>query len=54
MTVQPVETRAQPIAIADMIAYLLAALDLDARGSEVFQRAAVAAPPSRRRQVVEP
>jgi len=32
-----VETRAQPIAIEDMIAYLLAALDLDARGSEVFE-----------------
>lgn len=32
-----VETRAQPIAVEDMIAYLLAALDLDARGSEVFE-----------------
>jgi uncharacterized protein YbjT (DUF2867 family) len=32
-----VETRAQPIAIEDVIAYLLAALDLDARGSEVFE-----------------
>jgi uncharacterized protein YbjT (DUF2867 family) len=31
-----VETRAQPIAIEDMIAYLLAALDLDAQGSEIF------------------
>jgi uncharacterized protein YbjT (DUF2867 family) len=32
-----VETRAQPIAIEDITAYLLAALDLDARGSEVFE-----------------
>jgi uncharacterized protein YbjT (DUF2867 family) len=30
-------TRAQPIAIEDVIAYLLAALDLEPRGSEVFE-----------------
>lgn len=32
-----VRTRAQPIAIEDVIAYLIAALDLDSRGSEVFE-----------------
>jgi uncharacterized protein YbjT (DUF2867 family)/ligand-binding SRPBCC domain-containing protein len=32
-----VRTRAQPIAIEDVIAYLVAALDLDLRGSEVFE-----------------
>ena len=32
-----VHTRAQPIAIEDVIAYLLAALDLDAQGSAVFE-----------------
>ena len=32
-----VRTRAQPIAIEDVVAYLLAAFDLDARGSEVFE-----------------
>jgi uncharacterized protein YbjT (DUF2867 family) len=32
-----VQTRAQPIAIEDLITYLVAALDLDSRGSEVFE-----------------
>ena len=32
-----VATRAQPIAIEDVIAYLVAARDLDSRGSEVFE-----------------
>ncbi|HET7354806.1 MAG TPA: SDR family oxidoreductase [Gaiellaceae bacterium] len=32
-----VETRAQPIAIEDLIDYLVAALDLEARGSEIFE-----------------
>ncbi len=32
-----VRTRAQPIAVEDVIAYLVGALDLDARGSEVFE-----------------
>lgn len=32
-----VRTRAQPIAIEDVIAYLVAALDLEAAGSEVFE-----------------
>ena len=32
-----VRTRAQPIAIEDVVAYLVAALDLDARGSEVLE-----------------
>jgi uncharacterized protein YbjT (DUF2867 family) len=32
-----VQTRAQPIAVEDVIAYLVAALDLDSRGSEVFE-----------------
>src|SRR3954451_20601849 len=32
-----VRTRTQPVAIEDMIAYLLAALDLDAGDSEVFE-----------------
>ncbi len=32
-----VSTRAQPIAIEDVIAYLVAALDLESRGSEVFE-----------------
>jgi uncharacterized protein YbjT (DUF2867 family) len=32
-----VRTRAQPIAVEDVIAYLVAALDLDSRGSEVFE-----------------
>ena len=32
-----VRTRAQPIAIEDVIAYLVAALDLEASGSEVFE-----------------
>jgi len=32
-----VRMRAQPIAIEDVIAYLVAALDLDSRGSEVFE-----------------
>jgi uncharacterized protein YbjT (DUF2867 family) len=30
-------TRAQPIAVEDVVAYLVAALDLDSRGSEVFE-----------------
>ncbi|HET7758525.1 MAG TPA: SDR family oxidoreductase [Gaiellaceae bacterium] len=32
-----VRTRAQPIAVEDVVAYLVAALDLDSRGSEVFE-----------------
>lgn len=32
-----VRTRAQPIAIEDVIDYLVAALDLDSRGSEMFE-----------------
>src|SRR4029079_8062562 len=32
-----VRTRSQPIAIDDVIAYLVAAVDLDPRGSEVFE-----------------
>jgi uncharacterized protein YbjT (DUF2867 family) len=32
-----VSTRAQPIAIEDVIAYLVAALDLESRGNEVFE-----------------
>ncbi|HSC51466.1 MAG TPA: SDR family oxidoreductase [Gaiellaceae bacterium] len=32
-----VRTRAQPIAIEDVIAYLVAGLDLDSRGNEVFE-----------------
>jgi uncharacterized protein YbjT (DUF2867 family) len=32
-----VETRAQPIAIEDLIDYLVAALDLEAHGSEIFE-----------------
>jgi uncharacterized protein YbjT (DUF2867 family) len=32
-----VHTRAQPIAIEDVIAYLVAALDIDVRGSRVFE-----------------
>ncbi len=32
-----VRTRSQPIAVEDVIAYLLAALDLPSRGSEVFE-----------------
>ncbi len=32
-----VQTRTQPIAIEDVIAYLVATLDLDSRGSEVFE-----------------
>jgi uncharacterized protein YbjT (DUF2867 family) len=32
-----VETRAQPIAIEDVVAYLAAALDLESHGSEVFE-----------------
>src|SRR4051794_10048438 len=37
LTPRWVRTRAQPIAIEDVIAYLVAALDLDSRGSEVFE-----------------
>jgi uncharacterized protein YbjT (DUF2867 family) len=37
LTPRWVRTRAQPIAIEDVIAYLLAALDLDAHGSAVFE-----------------
>src|SRR4051794_11350304 len=37
LTPRWVRTRAQPIAIEDVIAYLVAALDLDARGSEIFE-----------------
>jgi uncharacterized protein YbjT (DUF2867 family) len=32
-----VDTRAQPIAIEDVLAYLVAAIDLDSNGSEVFE-----------------
>jgi hypothetical protein len=37
LTPRWVHTRAQPIAIEDVVAYLVAALDLDPRGSEVFE-----------------
>ena len=37
LTPRWVQTRAQPIAIDDVLAYLLAALDLDADGGQVFE-----------------
>lgn len=37
LTPRWVRTRAQPIAIEDLLAYLVAALELESRGSEVFE-----------------